>query len=107
MRAIRISGFCLATAVFGLVPLAAAAQSSVVGKVSTQAGAPIQGLPVIIENDANQSVAITDEEGNFDAQVPSGEGYKVILPTPGAAPTAVPPVGASPVSVGSITLAPW
>lgn len=107
MGAMRIMRSCLAMAVFGLVPVVAAAQSSVVGKVSTQAGAPVPGLPVIIENDANQSVAITDEEGNFDAQVPSGEGYKVILPTPGAAPTAVPPVGASPVSVGSITIAPW
>ena len=77
------------------------------GKVATQAGAPIQGLPVIIENDANQSVAITDEEGNFDAPVPRGEGSKVILPTPGAVPTVVPPVGASPVSVGSITIALW
>ena len=103
----RIVRFCLAISAFGLVPVVAAGQSSVVGKVATQAGAPIQGLPVIIENDANQSVVITDEEGNFDAPVPSGEGYKVILPTPGAVPTAVPPVGASPVSVGSITIAPW
>ena len=107
MSATRIGRFCLAIAAFGLVPLTAAAQSSVMGKVSTEAGAPIQGLPVIIENDTNQSVAITDEEGNFDAQVPSGEGYKVILPTPGAAPTSVPPVSGSPVSVGSITIAPW
>ena len=101
----RITGVCIAVAAFGLAPFAAA-QSSVVGRVATETGAPIAGLPVVVDNGVNQSVAITDQDGAFSAQVPSGEGYRVILPNPDNS-MAVPPVGDDPVSVGNITLAPW
>jgi hypothetical protein len=103
----RIMRICAAAGALGLVPFAAAAQSSVAGKVATEEGAPVPGLPVIVENGVNQSVAITDEEGNFYAPVPSGEGYRVILPQPGYGSMAVPPVGDEPVSVGPITVKPW
>jgi hypothetical protein len=93
-------------AALGLLPLSAGAQSSVVGTVATDAGVPIPGLPVIVDNGVNQSVAITDQDGNFDAQVPSGDGYRVILPT-GDNSMAVPPVGDAPVSVGDIRIAPY
>ncbi|HET9068852.1 MAG TPA: carboxypeptidase-like regulatory domain-containing protein [Amaricoccus sp.] len=91
----------------GIAPSLAAAQSSVVGTVATEAGVPVPGLPVIVENGTTQSVAITDAEGRFDAQVPSGDDYRVVLPQPGYGGTAVPPVGDAPVSVGRITLEPW
>ena len=74
----RITGVCIAVAAFGLAPFAAA-QSSVVGRVATETGAPIAGLPVVVDNGVNQSVAITDQDGAFSAQVPSGEGYRVIF----------------------------
>ena len=98
----------LATAIaaMGLVPFGVRAQSSVSGKVATEAGAPVAGLPVIVENGVNQSVVITDQDGAFSAEVPSGEGYRVVLPNPDNS-MAVPPVGKDPVSVGNITLAPW
>ena len=99
-------GLCVALAALGLVPFAARAQSSVSGKVATEAGAPIAGLPVVVDNGVNQSVVITDQDGAFSAEVPSGEGYRVILPNPDNS-MAVPPVGKDPVSVGNITLAPW
>ena len=102
----RILGLAIAMAALGLAPFAALAQSSVSGKVATQAGAPISGLPVIVDNGVNQSVVITDQDGAFSAEVPSGEGYRVILPNPDNS-MAVPPVGEEPVSVGNITLAPW
>lgn len=85
-----------------------AAQGFVTGNVTSDTGSPIQGLPVIVQNEGNQSVAITGQDGSFEAPVPDGSGYSVTLPNPNHPPIEVPQaVKAGTVNVGAIKLPRW